>query len=456
MNSAAVADTSALSAIFAGRLLTPQSPTYDEVRRLHNGLVDRRPTLIARCLGTADIVEAVRFARHSGLPVAVRGGGHNVAGRAAIDGGLMIDLSLMKGIHVNPRTRRAWAQGGVTWGEFNRETQLHGLATTGGVVSSTGIAGLTLGGGIGFTMGRHGLAADNVLAAEVVTADARVLHATAQENTDLYWAIRGGGGNFGVVSSFEFELHPIGPTVTAGLVVHPLSAARDVLRLYRDFTAAAGDDLCTFAALAPAPDGSGAKIAAILVAHLGASADAQHALAPLRSFGSPIVDTIGPIDYCVLNTVLDASLPRGAMNYWKSSFLRVLSDDAIDAIVKAYEVCPAPMAQVILEHVHGAVCRVPEDATAFPHRHPGYNLLFLGQWQNPSDTERGIGWTRDAYASVQPFIGSGRYVNYLDDDEQGDPAAAAYGVNYRRLQQIKGKYDPTNFFRQNQNIRPQM
>jgi FAD/FMN-containing dehydrogenase len=454
MSSPALADTSVLEAVFGGRLLSPGSPAYDDVRRLHNGLVDKRPALIARCLGTADIVAALAFARLSGLPVAVRGGGHNVAGRASIDGGLMVDLSLMKGIHVNPRTRRARAQGGVTWGELNRESQLHALATTGGVVSTTGIAGLTLGGGIGHTMGKYGLAVDNLRSAEVVTADGRVLQASAEENTDLFWALRGGGGNFGVVSSFEFELHQVGPTVTAGVIAYPLSAARDALKRYRDFTASEPDEFATFAALGPAPDGSDTKIAAILVSCIEPGADTEKALTPLRSLGSPIVDTIGPMDYCVLNALLDPRLPRGAMNYWKSSFLRALSDEAIDAVVGAYEACPAPMSQVVLEHVHGAVCRVPQDATAFPHRDPGYNLLFLGQWMDPSATEGAIRWTREAYAGVQPFVGAGRYVNYLDDDEAGDPVAAAYGPNYRRLQQIKARYDPDNFFRQNQNIRP--
>jgi len=365
----------------------------------------------------------------------------------------MIDLSLMKAIQVDPVTRRGRAQGGVTWGELNRETQIHGLATTGGLISSTGIAGLTLGGGIGHTMGLHGLAADNLRSAEVVTADGRVLQASAGENADLFWAIRGGGGNFGVVSSFEFELHPIGPSVTAGLVVHPFSAARDVLRMYRDFTASEPDEVATFAALAPAPDGSGAKIAAILVSCFAPAADAVKLLAPLRSAGSPMLDTIGATDYCVLNTLLDAGLPRGAKNYWKSSFLRSMTDDAIDAIVRTYEECPPSMSQIILEHIHGAVCRVPQDATAFPHRDPGYNMVILGQWTDAADTDRLTRWARDAYAAVQPYVAPGRYVNYLDDDE-GDPAAAAYGPNHRRLQQVKAKYDPENFFRQNQNITP--
>jgi len=453
MDKSNIADTSSLAGVFAGRLLPPGAPGYDEARQLHNGLVDKRPALIARCLGTADIVAALALARQSGLPVAVRGGGHNVAGRASIEGGLMIDLSLMKAIQVDPVTRRGRAQGGVTWGELNRETQIHGLATTGGLISSTAIAGLTLGGGIGHTMGLHGLAADNLRSAEVVTADGRVLQASAGENADLFWAIRGGGGNFGVVSSFEFELHPIGPSVTAGLVVHPFSAARDVLRMYRDFTASEPDEVATFAALAPAPDGSGAKIAAILVSCFAPAADAVKLLAPLRSAGSPMLDTIGATDYCVLNTLLDAGLPRGAKNYWKSSFLRSMTDDAIDAIVRTYEECPPSMSQIILEHIHGAVCRVPQDATAFPHRDPGYNMVILGQWTDAADTDRLTRWTRDAYAAVQPYVASGRYVNYLDDDE-GDPAAAAYGPNHRRLQQVKAKYDPDNFFRQNQNITP--
>jgi FAD/FMN-containing dehydrogenase len=454
MQASHATDVGSLTRVFGSRLVTPDAPDYDEVRRLHNGLVDKRPALIARGLGNADIREAIAFARQAGLPIAIRGGGHNVSGRASVDGGMMIDLSLMKGIRVDARARRAWVQGGVTWGELNRETQLHALATTGGFISTTGVAGLTLGGGLGHLMGMHGLAVDNLQRVELVTADGRVLQASAEDNPDLFWALRGGGGNFGVASSFEFRLHPVGPIVTAGLVVHPLAAGRGLLRLLRDFAATAPDDVSLFGALGTAPDGSGAKIAGIAVAYFGPAAEAATALKPLRAFGTPVLDTIGPMEYSVLNTLFDAALPRGAKNYWKSSFLRELSDQAIDTIVGAFEHAVSPMTQIGIEYFHGAVCRVPRDATAFPHRDTGFNLLVLGQWSGPAETEREIRWTRETYAAVQPFVGSGRYVNYLDDDEPGDPAAQAYGPNYRRLQEIKAQYDPENCFRQNQNITP--
>ena len=451
LNSANVSD---LAATFAGQLVGPSDADYEAVRKVHNGLVDKRPALIARCRGVADVVDAVKFARQGNIPVAIRGGGHNVSGRATIDDGLLIDLSLMKGVQVDPRGRTARAQGGVTWGEFNRETQLHGLATTGGVVSSTGIAGLTLGGGIGWLLGKHGLAIDNLRSAEIITAEGEVVTTSAESHADLFWAIRGGGGNFGIAASLEYNLQPIGPVVHGGLLVHPFAAAEDLLRFYRDFTAECPDDLTVFLGMLHAPDGSGAKLAAMVACYCGPGDRADAALARLRAFGSPVMDTTGPMPYCVVNTLFDASLPRGARNYWKSSFLSGLSDDAIRAIVDTYASCRSPMSQVVLEHFHGAASRIAPDATAFPHRLVGYNYLVLGQWSDPADDQRVMSWTRERYAAIQPFIGAGRYSNYLDHDDATDVAAAAYGPNYRRLQEIKAKYDPENFFRQNLNIRP--
>jgi len=412
--------------------------------------VDKRPALIARCRGTADIVEAVHLARTLGLEAAVRGGGHGVAGRATIEGGLMIDLSLMKGIHVDPATREARAQGGVTWAEYDRETQAHGLASTGGVVSSTGIAGLTLGGGFGWLLGRYGLAVDNLAAVQLVTADGRILTASEREHPDLFWGLRGGGGNFGVAASFAYRVHAIGPTVTGGLVGHPLSRARDVLRLYRDVSTSASDELTVFAGLLQTNN----RIAALAACHCGTLADGTAAVRPIKSFGPPMMDTIGPTPYCQMNSILDPLNPRGACNYWKSSLLKALSDDAIDTLVDCHARCPSPMSQVILEHLHGAAVRVGPGDTAFPHRTAGYNLLVLGQWMDPADGERCMTWVRETFAAMQPFMAAGRYVNYLDDEESGDPVAAAYGTNYARLQQLKAKYDPENFFHMNQNIRP--
>jgi FAD/FMN-containing dehydrogenase len=443
-----------LSQEFSGPLLQAGDTHYDEVRQVHNGFVDKRPALIARCRGVADIVAAVKFARAADIPVAVRGGGHNVSGRATIEGGLMIDLSLLKGISVSPGTRRVRAQGGVTWGEFNRETQVHGLATTGGVVSTTGIGGLTLGGGLGWLLGSQGLAIDNLRAVELVTADGDVLMVSAEQHPDLFWALRGGGGNFGIAASLEYNLQPVGPTIHGGAVFHPFSAGEDMLRFYRDMTESAPDDLTLFAGFLHAPDGSGNKLGAIVAAYCGPADGADQVLKPLKSFGPPAMDMLGPISYCQVNTLFDAALPRGARNYWKSSFVSGLTDDAIRALVDTYTSVTSPMSQLLLEHFHGALTRVAPDATAFPHRQAGYNLVMISQWTAPAEDQRHVAWTRERYAALQPYARGARYSNYLDHDDTADAAVAAYGGNYTRLQQIKAKYDPDNFFRQNLNVKP--
>ncbi|HTN98509.1 MAG TPA: FAD-binding oxidoreductase [Nordella sp.] len=448
-----VRDVDDLAKSFTGQLLQPSSPGYEEARRVHNGLIDRRPTLIARCHGTADVVEALALGRKLGLEIAVRGGGHNVAGRATIDAGLMIDLVPMKALHVDPKRRVARAQGGATWREFNRETQLHGLATTGGVVSTTGVAGLTLGGGIGWLMGKHGLALDNLLSVETVTADGKILTASAEENSDLFWAVRGGGGNFGIVTSFEFRLHPVGPIITGGLIAHPFERARDLLHFYRDITQSLPDEMIVFAGLVHAPDGSGTKLAALVTAHCGNATDGEAAMKPLKAFGSPVMDALGPIPYCALNALLDAAYPKGALNHWKSSFLTQLSDDAISTLIECFARCPTPMGQLLLENFHGAACRVGASETAFPHRAPGHNLVVLSEWMQPADTKSCTEWARASYDALKPWMSSGRYVNYMDE-EASDQAAAAYGVNYARLQKIKAKYDPGNVLHMNQNILP--
>jgi FAD/FMN-containing dehydrogenase len=410
--------------------------------------------MIARCAGVADIADAVNVARKLNLEVAVRGGGHNVAGRATLDGGLMIDLAPMKGIHVDPKAGTARAQGGVTWAEFNRETQLYGLATTGGVVSSTGVGGLTLGGGLGWLMGKHGLALDNLLSVDIVTAEGEILKASADENADLFWAVRGGGGNFGVAASFEYQIHPVGPSITGGLVAYPFDRARDVLRFFRDVTASLPDEFMVFGGLIHAADGSGTKLVAMVTCHCGPLGAGEAATRPIKKFGSPAIDAIGPMPYCQLNAMLDGAYPKGALNYWKSSFLARLTDDAIDKMVECFARCPTPMGQMLLEHFHGAASRVGVSDTAFPHRADGYNFLVLSEWMDQANTDQCIAWARDTYAAMESFMASGRYVNYLGDDETGDPVPAAYGPNYRRLQKLKAKYDPDNFFHMNQNIRP--
>ncbi len=441
---------------FSGQLLSPGDAGYDDARKVHNGLIDKRPRLIARCRGPADIVDALSIAQERNLEVSVRGGGHSVAGRAVGDDVLMVDLSPMKGIHVDRKARTVRAQGGVTWGEFNRETQVHALATTGGIVSTTGIAGLTLGGGIGWLMGKHGLAVDNLLSVEIVTADGRVLVANKEEHPDLFWGLRGGGGNFGVAASFEYRLHPLEPVITGGFVAHPFDKARNVLRFYRDLKASVPDELTLNAGLSPAPDGSGTKLVSMFACHCGAPSDAEAAVGPIKNFGSPVLDEIGPMTYCQINGRLDEAYPRGALSYWKSRFLAELSDDAIDTMIECFARSPATMTGngIFLEHVHGAATRVPVEDTAFPHRDDAYSLLIQSGWMDTADTDQFIAWARESYEAMEPFMASGGYMNYLDYDEAGDPVAVAYGPNYRRLQELKTKYDPDNFFHMNQNIRP--
>ena len=438
---------------FSGRVLRPGDDGYEEARRVHNGMIDRRPAVIASCGNTADIAAAVNLGRETGLDVAVRGGGHNVAGDAVCDGGLMIDLSRMKSVRVDPNARTVRAEGGVTWGEFNIQTQAHGLATTGGIISTTGIAGLTLGGGLGWLMGKYGMAVDNLQSVEIVMADGEVLAASEDENAELFWGLRGGGGNFGVVSSFEYRLHPVGPVVS-GLVAHSIDSATDVLKFYRDFTASLPDELTAFGGLLHAPDGSGAPIAVIIVCHCGPTAEAEADVRPVKEFGSPLMDVIGPTGYSETNMMMDEGFPKGAMNYWKSNFLNELNDAAIETIADRFSICPSPMSGILIEHFHGAATRVGETATAFPHRRPGYNLLVVSEWMDPSESELNIAWARETYEAMRPHMAQGRYVNYLEQDEGEDPVRSAYGPNYDRLLALKSRYDPTNLFHMNQNIRP--
>jgi len=451
---ATVTNLAELAPGFSGQLLQPTDPGYDEARRIHNGLVDKRPAIVARCAGIADVADAVKLARTLQLEAAVRGGGHNVAGRATIDGGVMIDLSSMKGIYVDPAARTARAQGGVLWKDFNRDTQVHGLATTGGVVGTTGIAGLTLGGGLGWLMPKYGLAIDNLRSAEMVLADGSVRHVSAEEHPDLFWAIRGGGGNFGIAASLEFALHPVGPIITGGLVVHPLQRGADMLKLFRERCAVAPDELMLAAGLLTAPDGSGAKLAGILAAHCGPLADGAAVVAPIKAFGPPAMDQMGPIPYTTHNGLLDGAFPRGALNYWKAQFITDLSDACIATLIEQFERAPSPLCQIVVEHFHGAASRVPVDSTACAMRTTGFNVAIISQWLDPKDNERGIAWARATHAALKPYLAPMRYVNYLEDDAGADAEAAVYGPNFARLRQLKAKYDPDNFFHVNVNIRP--
>jgi FAD/FMN-containing dehydrogenase len=449
-----IADAIALAVpSFTGQWLRPTDHGYDDARRVHNGLIDRRPAAIARCHGVADLVDAVQLARRLGLEVSVRGGGHNVAGRATIDQGLMIDLAPMKGIHVDVPARTVRAQGGVLWRELNRETQLHGLATTGGVVGSTGIAGLTLGGGIGWLMPKYGLALDNLRAADMVLADGRVVRASADEHPDLFWAIRGGGGNFGIAASLEYTLHQVGPMITGGVVAHPLARAFDVLRVYRDTCASLPDEAMLVAALQSAPDGSNTRLVGIVGGHSGSLEEGAAAFRSLKAFGPPVMDLMGPMPYTTLNGMIDPAFPKAALNYWKAQFLTDLTDDAIRTLMAGFEACPSPMSHIIIEHFHGAASRVPVNATACPMRVTGFNVVIASQWMAASETERGIQWARETFASLAPYLAPTRYLNYLEHDA-ADAAAVAYGPNLPRLQAIKAKFDPGNFFKHNVNILP--
>jgi FAD/FMN-containing dehydrogenase len=442
-----------LASRIAGSVLSPDDAGYDEARTVYNGLVDRRPALVVRGRTTSDVAAALELARRAGLEVSVRGGGHNVAGRAVTEGGLMISLADMKEIAVDPERATATAQGGVTWGELNAAAGSHGLAVTGGLVSTTGIAGYTLGGGLGWLMARHGLASDNLQAVELVTAAGEVLQVDAASEPDLFWALRGGGGNFGVATSFTYRLHPL-ETVTGGLIAHPLDAAPELLRFYRDAVADAPDDLSVFAGLVHAPDGSGAKLAALVVFHAGDPDEAERDLAPFVSFGSPLLVQVGPMPYPVMNTLLDAGYPDGARNYWLSAFTRGLTDALIDTAVERFAGVPSPMTAILFEHFHGAVTRIDPSETAVPHRGQGWNLLIPSVWTDPADDDANVGWTRETFAALRPALATGRWLNYLGDDQAGDAIRAAYGRNYDRLRAIKRRYDPDNVFHGNHNIEP--
>jgi FAD/FMN-containing dehydrogenase len=438
---------------FGGQLLTPGDDGYDTARRIHNGLIDKRPAVIARCTTTADVQVAVAMAQEAQVEIAVRGGGHNVAGRAVTEGGVMIDLTPLRTIQVDPTVGTVRAGAGVTWGELDDELGTHGLATTGGQVSTTGIAGLTLGGGLGYLLGKHGLAVDNLVSAEVVTADGSVVTASAEADDELFWAIRGGGGNFGVVTSFEYRAHRL-PQVVGGIVAHPFAAARSTLDAFRSFTAEPHDDIGVACGLVHAPDGSGEKIVALPLCHAGG--DAERAMADLKALREPaipLLDTVGPMPYAAVNKMLDGGFPAGALNYWKAAFLADLTDDVVAALIEAYEQVPSPMSAIIVEQIHGAASRVPVEATAFPHRARGWSVLLIAQWADAVDTQANIAWARSTFDALRPHLAERRYVNYMSADDAGF-VREAYGPNYERLVAAKRRYDPDNVFHLNQNIPP--
>jgi FAD/FMN-containing dehydrogenase len=438
-----------------GRLLSAGDDDYDAARKVWNGMIDRRPALIARCAGAADVVRCIDFARVNDLIVAVRGGGHNVAGNAVCDGGLVIDLSRMKTLRVDPARRTARADAGVTWGEFDHETQAFGLATTGGQVSTTGISGLTLGGGWGWLARKYGLASDNLVSVDIVTADGKLRTANDTENTDLFWGVRGGGGNFGVVTSLEYRLHPLGPVV-GGFVFYPFAIAGEVLKRYRELTQKAPDELAADAVLLTLPDGT--KAAGIAACYCGAVAEGERLLGPLKTFHTPLVDQMGPTSYRAVQTMLDASYPSGVQHYWKSSFLQDINDKAIDIMIAHCTTPASPMCHALLEYqLGGAVGRIDRAATAFAARDAQHAFVSLGLCADPNDAKRCTQWARELWDAVQPFSTGGVYVNYLgrEVDEGAERVRAAYGAEkYQRLVALKEKYDPRNLFRLNQNIRP--
>jgi FAD/FMN-containing dehydrogenase len=442
-----------LGEVFSGPVLAPRDPGYEVARRVHNGLIDKHPGVIARCLHTADVVHGVGFGTSEGVEISVRGGGHSVAGKAVTEGGLMIDLSLMKGIHVDPVRSVARAQPGVTVGELDRATAAFGLATPSGVVSTTGIAGLTLGGGIAWLMGKYGMAVDNLLSAEVVLASGAVVTASEDSEPDLFWALRGGGGNFGVVTSFEFRTHPLA-NVLGGPVLHALEDAPRLFSFYREFAAELPDELSTQAAFLHAPDGSGAKLCGVVVCHAGDDADRAEAdVRPLRRFGSPAADLIQHMPYPAMNTGVDWLAPAGALGYWKSAFFSELSDAAVEVMTRAFDRAPSELCALVIEDFHGAVTRVPPTATAYPHRERGYNLFLISHWTDPALTEPGIAWARETFNALSPYMADRSYTNYLSADDH-DRVRQAYGCNYDRLVELKRRYDPDNVFRLNHNIDP--
>ncbi len=433
-----------------GQLIVPGEPDYENARAAWNARVDRRPAVIARVADTDDVVRALAFARSSGLPVSVRGGSYNVAGTSVVDGGLVIDFSDMNRIRVDAPSRRAWVQPGVRTGELLRAVESHGLAIPVGRVSQVGIAGLTLGGGIGSLMGKNGLTIDNVVSLKVVTADGRVLRAAVDENTDLYWALRGGGGNFGVVTEFEFELHDQG-TLLAGRVVHRLADAVGVLRFFREFAATAPDELTVSAGVLHTPDGT--AVVAIVPVYSGRDlAEGERLVAPLRRFGAPVADTVGPMSYSEASSMMDESGRAGRRYYWRSGFLPELDDDTIDVLTQGFDRVPSQMTLLLIDYMHGAATRVAPTATAFPHRALGFNLILSSGWDERADDERNISWTNDVWRPLSRHS-TGVYVNTLGPDGSRY-IRKAYGPNYGRLARIKARYDPENFFRMNQNIKP--
>ena len=450
----------AFKARLRGEVLLPGDAGYDEVRQIWNAMIDRRPALIARCRSAADVVQAVGFARQHNLLVSIRGGGHNIAGNAVCDDGLMIDLSLMKGVQVDPDSRRATVEPGCTLADFDAAAQAHGLATPLGINSTTGVAGLTLGGGFGWLSRKYGMTVDNLLGAEVVTADGSQVHASATETADLFWGLRGGGGNFGIVTRFEFQLHPVGPNVLSGLIAFPFEQAKAVLTQFARFTETMPDDLNVWMVARKAPplpflpeSVHGQEIVALALCYAGDPAAGEKLIEPLRGFGKAHGEHVGVQPYTAWQQAFDPLLTRGARNYWKSHNFSRLSDGAIDAIIEYAGALPSPQCEIFIGTIGGQTARVAPDAMAYSSRDANYVMNVHGRWASAAEDARCIAWAREFFAKSQPFASGGAYINFLTQEESGR-VAFAYGAMYNRLVELKKKFDPTNFFRMNQNIKP--
>jgi len=450
----------ALKGGLKGTLLAQDSPGYDEARTIWNAMIDRRPGLIVRCAGTADVIKSVQFANTHELLVAVRGGGHNIAGNAVCEGGLVIDLSEMKSVRVDPKARRAWVEPGATLADLDRETQAFGLAVPTGINSTTGIAGLTLGGGFGWITRKFGLTIDNLVSADAVTAEGKLVRASSTENADLFWALRGGGGNFGVVTAFEFELHQLGPTVLAGLVVHPIEDAPNILNSYRRIVNSAPDELTCWVVMRKAPplpflpsEWHGREVLVLAMCYAGDAKAGEKAMAELRSLGKPIADVVGPTPFAGWQAAFDPLLTPGARNYWKSHDFVQLSEGAIKLLIEAARNLPGPECELFIAHVGGVAERTPVEATAFPQRSAHFVMNVHARWREPSMDEACVGWAKTLFAAVAPHASGTAYVNFMPADE-ADRVETVYGGNYRRLAEIKRRYDPNNQFRMNQNVRP--
>jgi len=436
--------------VIKGKVLTAGDAEYDNARKVWNAMIDRKPALIAQCINADDISECVRFAKKNSIIASVKGGGHNVAGDGVCDGGLMIDLSKMKEIKVDVANKTATAEPGVILREFDAATMAHGLATTGGTVSDTGLAGLTLGGGLGWLMGKYGLTVDNLLGAEMVLANGEQVKVDEGNHPDLYWAIRGGGGNFGIVSKFKYQLHSFGPNVMAGMILYPMEQAKSVMKFYREYARTAPDELMAYSGFIVTPDGL--PVTMLLPAWLGDLEDADKHLAPLRAFGTPIADMVTEMPYTALQSILDAAAPTGIRRYWKSGYFTDLSDELLDIVLKYLATRPSPMSPVLFLHIRGAAARTATEVTAFGNRRDQWDSDIISQWLDAADDEKNITWTRNFWNEIEPLT-NGVYVNHLGGDDH-PRIANAYGPNFERLKAIKKKYDPDNFFRMNNNIKP--